>query len=71
MNTTNNKNEDRNVNAIDKKEAYSTHGSINSSDMKMTAKDYERKLATEKKLENYKEQMSQLVDRLATNSFQG
>jgi len=39
--------------------------------MKMTAKDYERKLATEKKLENYKEQMSQLVDRLATNSFQG
>lgn len=37
----------------------------------MTAKDYERKLATEKKLSGYKEQMSQLVDRIVTNSFQG
>ena len=37
----------------------------------MAAKDYEKKLATEKKLAGYKEQMSQLVDRIATNSFQG
>lgn len=65
-----NKNKQLN-NAVNKKEAYSTHGSINSSDIKMTTKDYERKLATEKKLAGYKEQMSQLVDRIATNSFQG
>ena len=56
---------------VSKKETGSLHGSINSSDIKMTAKDYERKLATEKKLAGYKEQMSQLVDRIATNSFQG
>ena len=60
-----------NANNSVKREAYSTHGSNNSSDIKMTAKDYERKLATEKKLAGYKEQMSQLVDRIATNSFQG
>ncbi len=60
-----------NSSPVNKKEAYSKHGSINSSDIKMTAKDYERKLATEKKLAGYKEQMSQLVDRIATNSFQG
>lgn len=56
---------------VGKKEAGCLHGSINSSDIKMTAKDYERKLATEKKLAGYKEQMSQLVDRIATDSFQG
>ncbi len=60
-----------NANNSVKREAYSTHESINSSDIKMTAKDYEKKLATEKKLAGYKEQMSQLVDRIATNSFQG
>lgn len=59
------------ANNFSKKEAYSKHGSINSSDIKMTARDYERKLETEKKLAGYKEQMSQLVDRIATNSFQG
>lgn len=71
MNNTTNKTETGKINTIDKKEAYSPHGSINSSDIKMTAKDYERKLETEKKLAGYKEQMSQLVDRIATKSFQG
>lgn len=67
----NNANKTGTANNSVKREAYSAHGSINSSDIKMTAKDYERKLATEKKLAGYKEQMSQLVDRIATNSFQG
>lgn len=74
MDNAGNKTEENNtnsVNSINKKKNYGTHGSINSSDIKMTAKDYERKLATEKKLSGYKEQMSQLVDRIVTNSFQG
>lgn len=37
----------------------------------MNKKDYERALATERKLAHYEEQMSQLVDRLASNNFQG
>lgn len=60
-----------NKNITDKKQAYSLHGSINNSDIKMTAKDYERKLETERKLANYQEQMSQLTDRIASKSFQG
>lgn len=60
-----------NKNITDKKQAYSLHGSINSSDIKMTTKDYERKLETERKLAGYKEQMSQLTDRIASKSFQG
>jgi len=49
----------------------STSNSINNNDTKMDRKDYERNLATEKKLAHYKEQMSQLVDRIASKSFQG
>ncbi|MCX4326256.1 MAG: hypothetical protein OSJ45_03040 [Lachnospiraceae bacterium] len=64
--------EDRKSSASQKEPAVKREaGSINSSDIKMTAKDYERKLATEKKLAGYKEQMSQLADRIATDSFQG
>ncbi len=60
-----------NKNITDKKQAYSLHGSINSNDIKMTTKDYERKLETERKLAGYQEQMSQLTDRIASKSFQG
>lgn len=49
----------------------STTNSINNNDTKMDKKDYERKLATERKLAHYKEQMSQLVDRIASKNFQG
>ncbi len=49
----------------------STNNSINNNDTKMNKKDYERALATERKLAHYEEQMSQLVDRLASNNFQG
>ncbi|HBA98266.1 MAG TPA: hypothetical protein DCZ23_09170 [Lachnospiraceae bacterium] len=55
-----------------KKQVYNTTAnSINNNDTKMSTKDYERNLATEKKLANYKEQMSQLVDRIASKNFQG
>lgn len=50
---------------------HTTTNSINNNDTKMSTKDYERILATEKKLAGYKEQMSQLVDRIASKNFQG
>lgn len=63
---------DKHINKSNEKQIYSTTtNSINNNDTKMSTKDYERNLATERKLANYKEQMSQLVDRLASKSFQG
>lgn len=59
-------------NCNDKRQGYnSTANSINSNDMKMDTKDFKRKLDTEKKLAHCKEEMSQLVDRIASKSFQG
>lgn len=63
---------DINSSQNDREQIYnSTTNSINNSDTKMTAKDYKRNLETERKLANYKEQMSQLVDRIASKNFQG
>ncbi len=63
---------DNHSNNNDNRQIYhTTTNSINNNDTKMSTKDYERALATERKLAGYKEQMSQLVDRLASKNFQG